>query len=143
MLTFPSAPHHVRHPVANYWSGLDEPRKSTFFFQGRDSTHCFFSYLQIRCVSLLTSPGSIPIWDFFFDISGWHILSARAWTPALMLHLTNPCTKRKVLILTKPKGKIWKTKPLRHYVTWRCSTKTRNNCSRYHARNSWFLWHCC
>ena len=49
---------------------------------------------------------SIPIWDFYFDISEWHILSACAWTPALMLHLTNPCAKRKVLSLTKPKGKI-------------------------------------
>ena len=53
---------------------------------------------------------SIPIWDFYFDISEWHILFARAWTPALMLHLTNPCAKRKVLSLTKPKGKIDKTK---------------------------------
>ena len=61
--------------------------------------------------------GSIPIWDFYFDISEWHILSTRAWTPALMLHLTNPCTKRKVLILTKPKGKIYKTKSLGHYIT--------------------------
>ena len=48
-----------------------------------------------------------PIWDFYFDISKWHILSARAWTPALMLHLTNPCAQRKVLILTNPKGKIY------------------------------------
>ena len=59
----------------------------------------------------------IHIWDFYFDISEWHILSARAWTPALMLYLTNPCTKRKVLILTKPKGQIYKTKSLRHYIT--------------------------
>ena len=59
---------------------------------------------------------SIPIWDFYFDISEWHILSARAWTPAIMLHLTNPCTKQKVLILTKPKGKIYKTKSLLHYI---------------------------
>ena len=62
---------------------------------------------------------SIPIWDFYFNISEWHILTARAWTPVLMLHLTNPCTKRKVLILTKPKGKIYKTKSLRHYITTR------------------------
>ena len=34
-----------------------------------------------------------------------------------MLHLTNPCAKRKVLILTKPKGKIYKTKSLRNYIT--------------------------
>ena len=26
----------------------------------------------------------IPFWDFCFDISEWHILSARAWTPVLM-----------------------------------------------------------
>ena len=60
---------------------------------------------------------SIPIWDFYFDISEWHILSACTWTPALMLHLTNPCAKQKVLSLTKPKGKIYKTKSLRHYTT--------------------------
>ena len=60
---------------------------------------------------------TIPIWDFYFDISEWHILSARAWTPALMLHLTNPCAKRKVLSLIKPKGKIYKTKYLRNYIT--------------------------
>ena len=60
---------------------------------------------------------SIPIWDFYFDISEWHILSARAWTPALMLHLTNPCVNRKVLSLTKPKGKIYKTKSLGNYIT--------------------------
>ncbi len=61
----------------------------------------------------------ILIWGFYFNISEWHILSARAWTPALMLHLTNPCTKRKVLILTKPKGKIYKTKsPPQLYYNW-------------------------
>ena len=59
----------------------------------------------------------IPIWDFYFDISEWHILSVRTWTPALMLHLTNPCAKRKVLSLTKPKGKIYKTKSLGNYIT--------------------------
>ena len=57
------------------------------------------------------------IWDFYFDISEWHILPACASTPALMLHLTNPCVKRKVLSLTKPKGKIYKTKSLGHYIT--------------------------
>ena len=59
----------------------------------------------------------IPIWGFYFGISEWHILSPRAWTSALMLHLTNPCAKRKVLSLTKPKGKIYKMKSLRHYIT--------------------------
>ena len=59
---------------------------------------------------------TIPIWDFYFDISEWHILSARVWIPALMLHLTNQWAKRKVLSLTKPKGKIYKTKSLRNYI---------------------------
>ena len=39
------------------------------------------------------------------------------WTPALMLHLTNPYAKRKVLSLTKPNGKIYKTKSLGNYIT--------------------------
>ena len=60
----------------------------------------------------------ILLWDFYFDISEWHILSACAWTPALMLHLTNPCAERKVLCLTKPKGNIYKTKTLRNYITF-------------------------
>ena len=60
---------------------------------------------------------SFPIWEFYFDISEWHLLSVRAWTPALMLHLSNPCAKRKVLSLTKPKGKIYKTKSLGNYIT--------------------------
>ena len=34
-----------------------------------------------------------------------------------MLHLTNPWTKRMVLILSKPKGNIYKTKSLRNYIT--------------------------
>ena len=34
-----------------------------------------------------------------------------------MLHLTNPCDKRKVHSLTKPKGKLYKTKSLGNYIT--------------------------
>ena len=72
--------------------------------------------LLVRDVThILGSQNSI--WNFHFDIPVWHILSARAWTPALMLHLTNSCAKRKVLILNKPKGKIYKTKSLRNYIT--------------------------
>ena len=69
--------------------------------------------------SMMSFTSQVPftIWEFYFDICEWRILPARAWTPALMLQLTNPCTKRKVLSLTKPKGKIYKTKSLRHYIT--------------------------
>ena len=78
-----------------------------------------FSQISAHASGAWRHPNTLvlfPIWDFYFDISEWHILFARAWTLALMLYLTNPCTKRKVLILTKPKGKIYKTKSLRHYI---------------------------
>ena len=102
-------------PSSNYWSGLGGPRKSTFPFGRRNSTHCFSQIPQILSASG-TDVIPLPRPHFlsgicYFDICEWHILPARAWTPALMLHLTNPCTKRKVLILTKPKGKIYKRDP--------------------------------
>ena len=110
-------------PAANYWSGLGGPRKSTFFLRGKNSA--LWLFLQSPKSSAHASGAwrhshplvTIPIWDFYFDISEWHILSSRAWTPALMLYLTNPCAKRKVLSLTKPKGKIYKTKSLGNYIT--------------------------
>ena len=113
MLTFPYPPHN-----------MCGPQKSTIFFRARNSTHWLFS--NPPKPSVHTSGAwchvhpQVPfsIWDFYFDISEWHILPAHAlWTPALMLHLTNPCAKQKVLSLTKPKGKIYKTKFLGHYIT--------------------------
>ena len=131
-----SQPNQRAAPVAHkfVWSW----RKSTLFFRSRNSTHCFFSSppnpqptLPVRDITHIPwSP--IPIWDFYFDISEWHILSKRAWTPALMLHLTNPCTKRKVLSLSKLKGKIYKTKSLSNYVKY---------CLLWNATyGSWFGW---
>ena len=75
---------------------------------------------------------SIPIWDFYFDISEWHILSTCAWTPALMLHLTNPCAKRKVLSLTKQKVKIYKAKSLGIYITLSPLSIASRRSSRLH-----------
>ena len=84
-----------------------------------NSTNWLFSNLSPRFRSWRHShpPVIFTIWGFHFDISEWHIRSARAWTPTLMLHLTNRCAKRKVLSLTKPKGKIYKTKSLGYYIT--------------------------
>ena len=79
-----------------------------------------FSQISVHTSGSWRQPNtlvSIPIWYFYFDISEWHIVSTRSWIPALMLHLTNPCAKRKVLSLTKPKGKIYKTKSLGNYIT--------------------------
>ena len=72
-----------------------------------------------RCMTSFTPPGLISYLGFYFDICEWHIHPARAWTHALMLHLTNPCAKWKVLSQTKLKGKIYKTKSLGHYFTGR------------------------
>ena len=108
-------------PCAHPPKASASKRKSPFFFRRQDSTPLTFFKspktlrAHFRCMTSFTSPS--PIWDFYFDISEWHILRARTWTPALMLHLTNPCTKRKVLSLTKPKGRIYETKSLGHYIT--------------------------
>ena len=89
---------------------------STLSFGGRNSTLLFLKSQPTLPVHDVTH---IPWYNSYLGFLCWHlhILSARAWTPALMLHLTNPCAKRKVLCLTKPKGKIYKTKSLRHDIT--------------------------
>ena len=56
-----------------------------------------------------TSPVLFPIWVFDCEICDCHILPARAWTPALMSAPTHELSL-KVLSLTKPKDKIYKTK---------------------------------
>ena len=118
MLTFPSARNHVWHPT----QGLGELRKSTVFFGGMDSTYGLFSNLPnsqrtLPVHDVIHIPWSHFLWDFYFDISEWHILPASAWTPALMLHFTNPCAEPKGCQPNKPKFKIYKTKSLGHYIT--------------------------
>ncbi len=62
-------------------------------------------------------------WSYFYQgFLFWHLRMThpprtRVNTCAQSLHLTNPCTKRNVLSLTKPKGRIYKTKSLGHYIT--------------------------
>ena len=82
-----------------------------FFKSPKSSAHASGAWRHLH------PPVTISFWDFYFDICEWHILPACAWTPVLMLPLTNPCAKRKVLTLTKPKGKMYKTKSLGYYVT--------------------------
>ena len=119
MTTFPSAPPPCpasaarprRAPKFNHLPRTQKLNSLTFLKSPKSSAHASGAWRHSH------PPGHISIWDFYFDISEWDILPARAWTPARMLHLTNPCAKRKVLSLTKPKGKIYKTKSLGHYVT--------------------------
>ena len=72
-------------PAANYWSSLDEPRKSTFFFRGGNSTHWFFPNLSPRfqCVTSFTSPGP----NFYLGYLFWHL-----WMTHLLRARVNTCT---------------------------------------------------
>ena len=86
----------------------------------RNSTNCFFSNLSPRfpCVTSPKYPGLNSYLGFLF----WHLwmthpLRTRGNT-CVLLHLTNPWAKRKVLSLTKPKGKIYKMKSLGNYITY-------------------------
>ena len=71
-----------------------------------------------------TSPVTFLTWGFYSDICDCHILPVRAWTPALMSAPTHALS-RKVLSITKPKDKIYKTKndnikkSFRNYITIR------------------------
>ena len=71
---------------ANYWSGLGGPRKSTFPFGRRNSTHCFFFKSSAHASGgwSHSHPWCISYMGFYFDICEWRILPARAWIPALM-----------------------------------------------------------
>ena len=130
MLTFPSVPQPGAVPTArprwvqkvNHLLLRQEPNSTDFFKCPKSYAHASGAWRHLH------PPIPFFIWDFYFDISEWHILPARAWTPALMLHLTNPCAKRKVLSLTKPKGKIYKTKSLGHYITNLMFSSTNEIC---------------
>ena len=86
--------------------------------EGGNTTHSFFSNLspRFRCVTSPQYPDSNSYLGFLF----WHFwmthpLLARVKT---RVNVTpNSCAKRKVLTLTKPKGKIYKTKSLGNYIT--------------------------
>ena len=59
---------------------------------------------------------TFPIWGFILtSVNDTSSLRAREHLRSC-LHLTDPCTEPKILILTKPKSKIYKTKSLRNYI---------------------------
>ena len=76
-------------------------RKPNVFSRGRsNSTNWLFQNPQNppRASGAWRHPHSVaPVSHLgYCDISEWHVRSAaRAWTPVLMLHLSNPCTEPK------------------------------------------------
>ena len=101
-------------PQSTNYTDLAQVQKSSRFVHVQISTHCFYSKsLRISAHRFWAwrhlHPQSFPIWGFYCDICDCHILPARAWTPALMSAPIHALS-RKILSLTKPKDKIYKTK---------------------------------
>ena len=73
---------------------------------------------RFRCMTSFTSPGHIfyqgfPLWHLWMT----HPLRARVNTCAHVCTWLTHALSWKFLSLTKPKGKIYKTKSLSHYIT--------------------------
>ena len=108
-------PTRLRTPQSTNWTGLAQVRKINSLRPSSNlNSLLFFKITKNPSLSLpgmtsFTSPVPFPIWGFYFDICDCHILPTRTWTPALMSAPTHAVT-RKVLSLTKPKDKIYKTK---------------------------------
>ena len=65
---------------------------------GLNSTNWLFqnlpkSFARFRCMKSFALSSPISIWAIV--TSEWHVRPAHVWTPALMLHLSNPCTELK------------------------------------------------
>ena len=116
MLTFPSVPPPRAVPAAR---PRRAPRVNHLLWTQKFNSLLLYSNLnpRVRCMMSFTPPSPISHLGLYFDFYEWHIVWARAWTLSLILHLTNPCAKPKVLSVTKPKGKIYKTKSLGNYIT--------------------------
>ena len=124
MLTFPSVPNHVRHPPKTTGLASMIPESQPSSSEAGTQLYWLFSSPQ-------KPPRTLPVHDVIhiprshFQ-SGVSILTSLNGTSAprarehlrSCLHQTNPCAKEKVLSLTKPKVKIYKTKSLCHYITF-------------------------
>ena len=135
---FSICPKPLTHPT----QGLGGLARVNLLLPSQELNSDFFKSPKIlrarfRCMTSFISLVISSLWDFYFDISEWHILTGCAWTPALMLHLTNICAKRMVLSLTKPKGKIYKTKSLGHYITDSVKSVTLKKISSRKDLNLW------
>ena len=79
---FSICPHHVRHLP----QGHRRAPKVNCLLPRQNSTNWLFSNLSphFRCVMSLTSLVTSSIWDFYCDISEWHVHPVLVWTPAPM-----------------------------------------------------------
>ena len=127
---FHLTPPRAAHFVDPNWSRRGETKNRLPSSRLESQLLLFFQIPQILSASghdIIHVPGPISFLRFLL----WHLwlshpLRTRVNTCAQCVHLTNPCTKRKVLSLTKPKGKIYKTKSLGNYITERGGYIVRN-----------------
>ena len=125
MMAFPSAPKHVWHLPQSHWPGFGEQAKvnlllptqelnSLTFFQNPPNPPRVLQVHDVIHISWLNFVSGIFILTSLNDTSSpcafQHLRSS--------VHQTNSCAKRKVLSLTKHKGRIYKTKFLSHYITY-------------------------
>ena len=122
MLTFPSAPHH--HHVCTRRNASASSKSQPSSSDAKTPLSDFFSNLP-------NPPRTLPV-HAVIHIPRSHLLFGLSIVTSVndtsaprarqhlrsCFHLTNPFAKRKVLSLTKPKGKIYKTKSLGHYITF-------------------------
>ena len=117
MLTFPSAPPPRAHLPQGYQA------KVNLLLRGKTQLTDFSQISPnpqrtLPVHDVIHSPWSYPLTGIFTLTSVNNTSSPRArQNLRSSLHLTNPCAKRNVHSITKPKGRIYKTKPLCHYIT--------------------------
>ena len=113
MLAFPSAPATrplawLRRASKSHPSSSVRKTQLTDFFQIPQNPQ---RTLPVHDVIYIPK-SQFSIWDFYFDIC-----ERRANTCTQVCTQLTYAQSQKVLSLTKPKGKIYKTKSLGHYIT--------------------------
>ena len=125
MMTFPSAPPSRAAPVAHkfVWP-LRAPKVDPSCLESSSQLIDFFKIPQIlRARFWYMTPFTSTGQPFYLGFLFWHL-----WMTHPLCTRVNTCTQvctkltyalsRKVLSLTKPKGKIYKTKSLGHNITY-------------------------
>ena len=122
MLAFPSVPSPANTCGTRHKATVSS-RKSPFFFESQDSTNWLFSNPPKPIAHASGAwRHSHPLVNLSLGFLFWHLwtthpLRACVNTSAQVCAQITNMLSRKVLSLTKPKGKIYKTKSLGHYIT--------------------------
>ena len=111
---FHLTPPRAAHFIDPNWSHRGETKNRLPSSRLESQLTIFFQIPKSSALPGMTSFTS-PVFIFYLGFLLWHLWLShpprvRVKTCTQCVHLTNPCTKRKALRLTAPKGKIYKTK---------------------------------